>query len=126
MSAYHPDVWVPILIDSRMHGKVYKVLAGWYGGFTGSNSWKLSSGVESLSVEDHGVSGKLYIMPQASGSVYVCHENNERLSMLTSDILSACQQQADESGDEFTIAQVEMSVLFAAFPPAPIASITHE
>lgn len=68
MSVYTPDAWVPVLIETTAHGKIYKVLCSWYGGFSGSNSWKLSSGIKSIDIDEDGY----LVMPQESGSTYVC------------------------------------------------------
>lgn len=101
--AYQPDDWVIVLLDSKEFGKVYKVLAGWYGGYTQGDSWKLSSGIEGLEVGD-----KLYTMPQSSGSTYICHKNNERMSGLMSGVFASFAKQAEET-KTFTISVVKMS-----------------
>lgn len=77
MSDYTPDCWKIVEIDTSEHGKIYKVLGSWYGGFAGSNHWKLSSGIEDVKLDDG-----TYVLPQASGSVYFCHEGCERISGL--------------------------------------------
>lgn len=103
MSTYQPDSWKIVLIESEEHGKVYKVLASWYGGFTTGDSWKLSSGIESITHED-GV----YTMPQYSGSVYVCHKHNEHVSGIMGSVFSSFAKQAEESDGKFTISMISM------------------
>ncbi len=77
MSTYTPDCW-EILRVTRSDGDVIdKVIAGWYGGFAGSNSWKISSGIEA--VIDHG---DHYEMPQSSGSTYMLGKGTRRMSGL--------------------------------------------
>jgi hypothetical protein len=68
MTNYSPDSWVPLLLESDQ-GKIYKILAGWRGGFTQGDSWKLSSGIESISVQQRD-GYRVLTMPQYSGSTY--------------------------------------------------------
>ncbi len=44
MSEYTPDKWVVIEIDYD-GVKTQKILSSWYGGWAGSDSWRLSSGI---------------------------------------------------------------------------------
>ena len=76
---YHPDVWVIVKLSSEEYGEVYKVLAGWYGGYLGGDSWKLNSGIESVTEESEDVIS----FKGFSGSVYLCHKQTERFSGLT-------------------------------------------
>lgn len=115
MSTYHPDAWVPVLIESEKYGKVYKILAGWYGGFAGADSWKLSSGVQSISVEPPTTEGAQSVLtiPQSSGSVYVVGERTH-VSGLMASIFESYALQAKEHGD-FTIKMIEVEELLEAF-----------
>jgi hypothetical protein len=110
MNTYHPDSWKIVVIDSAKHGKVYKVLASWYGGFVQGDSWKLSSGIESVSYENG-----IYTMPQSSGSVYMLHENCEHISGIMGGVFSSFAKQAEESEGAFTITMLEMADLLEAF-----------
>lgn len=83
MSVYNPDRWVVVKIVSPKHGTCYKVLASWYGGYTGSDSWKLSSGNTAVSFD-----GERYTFPQFSNSTYKCHKNSYGMSNYTSSIYS--------------------------------------
>lgn len=104
MSEYHPDSWKIIVIESKEHGKIYKVLASWYGGFARGDSWKISSGIEDVKLAD-----ELYTMPQYSGSVYICHKNNEHISGIMGGVFSSYAKQAAESDGLFTISMVDMA-----------------
>lgn len=92
MSTYTPDCW-EILRVTRNDGDVIdKVIAGWYGGFAGSNSWKISSGIESvIEHDDH------YEMPQSSGSTYLLGKGTRRMSGLMMSIYSSFVTQMVES-----------------------------
>ena len=108
MSTYHPDSWVPVVIESKEHGKVYKILASWYGGYVNPDSWKLSSGIESISTDENG----MMTMPQSSGSVYVVPPRTH-MSLLMDTILSSFKLDGEECG--FTIDVIEVSELLDAF-----------
>ena len=63
-----PDKWVVVKINgSHPH---YRVFASWYGGYLGSDSWRLNSGITSLKEEEN-----YYLFSGSSGSVYKCHKN---------------------------------------------------
>ena len=40
MSVYNPDKWVIVKIDADSEC-IYKVFACWYGGYAGSDSWRI-------------------------------------------------------------------------------------
>ena len=84
MSRYIPDRWVIVKIVSPVHGTCYKILASWYGGFTGSDSWKLSSGNIGATLED-GV----YTFPQFSTSIYKCYKNSYGTSGYTASVYNS-------------------------------------
>lgn len=69
MSTYHPDRWVLVELSTPTE-TVKKVFAGWYGGYLGSDSWKLSSEVVTVTEKDDS-----YEFLNQSGSTYVCHVN---------------------------------------------------
>jgi len=71
MSGNKPDKWVVVkLLDKNNTSPLYKVFGTWYGGYTGSDSWKLNSGIRSI--EDTETS---YIFHGYSGSKYICSKN---------------------------------------------------
>jgi hypothetical protein len=88
-----PDQWIVVEIT---HGgkKIRKVLAGWWGGFLGADSWRLSSGITEIVDQ-----GDCYAIHNESGSVYTCHKNNYGTTGLSVDILSNWQKQALERDD---------------------------
>ena len=104
MSTYTPDSWVIVELDTKQHGKIYKVLAGWYGGYLAGDEWKLSSGIESMHLEDD-----VYVMPQSSGSVYRIAKGNEHMSGIMGSVFSNFEKLAEEN--DFTIRRIEVSEL---------------
>lgn len=97
MNTYTPDVWVVLEIDSpqlEMPMPIHKVFAGWYGGFAGSNSWKLNSGITAVRRD-----GDWFEFDGYSGSTYRCHANNYHMSGLMHGVYANWLKQADERGD---------------------------
>jgi hypothetical protein len=68
MSEYHPDRWVVVKITSP-DAKLYKVFACWSGGYAGSDSWQMNSGITRAQLINDRWEFIGY-----SGSVYSCHE----------------------------------------------------
>jgi hypothetical protein len=90
MSDYRPDKWVMVRIGE---GNLYKIFACWYGGYLGSDSWKLNSGVTSVSKE-----GYVYSFEGSSGSVYECHENTYGTNMYGGGVLDGMIKRAADNG----------------------------
>lgn len=89
MSNYTPDRWV-VLEFVTPHETIRKVFAGWYGGFTGSDSWKLNSGIENT----HMVDG-VYAFEGYSGSTYYCHPHGYGMSGYQTNILTGWIEDAE-------------------------------
>ena len=103
MSAYSPDVWIIVEMNSTKHGRIRKILGGWYGGYLGSDSWRLSSGITRIVEHD-----KNYEIHNESGSVYTCWKSIERTSMLTEGMF---QGWAKESNEDMSIRRVPIEEL---------------
>jgi hypothetical protein len=67
MSEYAPDRWVVVKIVTPKE-RLYKVFACWSGGYAGSDSWQMNSGITQANLVDNRWEFKGY-----SGSVYSCH-----------------------------------------------------
>ena len=98
---YSPDRWVIVEINSEKYGKIRKILAGWYSGFAGSDSWKLSSGI--CTFEDKG---DFYDSLQESGSSYRLYKASEGFTGLTGGLFKHWRLQVQEQG--CTIQQVDV------------------
>lgn len=68
MSEYLPDRWV-VLEFTKGDATIRKLFGGWYGGYTGSDSWKLNSGITNIRID-----GDKYEFDGYSGSTYICHK----------------------------------------------------
>ena len=88
---YTPDRWV-IIKTSDAAGEYYKVLGSWYGGFGGSDSWKLNSGITNATLVDN-----VYEFAGSSGSVYKCYENGYGTSGYGQNVLTHLIEDAKES-----------------------------
>jgi len=93
MSEYIPDKWLVVKITGNDYPVIYKVFGCWYGGFAGSDSWKLNSGITKATVE-----GFVYSFEGASGSVYLCHKDTYGTNMYGNGVLGNMIAQAAERG----------------------------
>ena len=69
--------------------KTQRILSSWYGGWAGSDSWRLSSGITGVEeLEDS------YIIENDSGSVYTCLKNRYGMSSYAMGVLENFKKQA--------------------------------
>jgi hypothetical protein len=95
MSNYTPDVWVVLEFDApELEVPTRKVFGGWYGGYIGSDSWRLNSGITQVRRN-----GDWFEFDGYSGSTYRCHNNNYHMSGLMHSVLDNWLKQADQRGD---------------------------
>lgn len=74
MNEHFPDNWVVIKINGN--DPHYRVLAGWSGGYTTGDSWRMNSGV--VEVQENK---DCYYFIGSSGSVYCCSKQSYGLRM---------------------------------------------
>jgi hypothetical protein len=87
-----PNLWVIVEMDSE-HGKIRKVLGSWYGGYGGSDSWRLSSGI--TKIIEHDV---YYEVHNHSGSVYTCYKGSEGMSGYTTSVYKDLKEKIESQG----------------------------
>ena len=82
---YFPHKWVVIDYGKEVGfaPQRYAILAGWYGGFAGSDSWKRSSPVVEWDFKEYGLD-----VSTESGSKYVLHKDIIGVTMLTQSLIS--------------------------------------
>ena len=82
---YFPHKWVVIDYGEEVGfaPQRYAILAGWYGGFAGSDSWKRSSPVVGWDFKEDGLEATT-----ESGSKYILHEKAIGVTMLTQSLIS--------------------------------------
>lgn len=66
---YTPDKWVLVRITNNSE-VTYIVFAGWYGGYTSGDSWKMNSGIVKSEFD-----GEYYTFYGESSSIYKCHKD---------------------------------------------------
>jgi hypothetical protein len=101
---YTPDKWVVIKINGT--NPHYRVFACWYGGYTGSDSWRMNSGIKSVTEEGH-----YYLFEGSSGSVYQCHKNSYGMSGYGSGVLSNIMAKQPELSIEILKEDVKIDEL---------------
>lgn len=69
------------------------MFACWYGGYAGSDSWKLNSGVVSVTQE-----GNVYSFKGSSGSVYECHADSYGTNFYGGSVLGNMFEDAAKNG----------------------------
>lgn len=92
-----PDCWVVVkLFSEKMSGEiVYKILAGWSGGYLGSDSYRLNSGIVKIEDgDDH------WLVHGHSGSVYQCGKTLERTSGYTHSVFKNIESRVHEIDPE--------------------------
>jgi len=94
MSEYTPDRWSIVEMKSPKE-TVYKILASWYGGYAGSDSWQLSSGIVSVTETDDA-----YDFLNYSGSIYRCYKKIYGMSGYTASVYLGFEKL---NGDEGSI-----------------------
>lgn len=89
---YAPDKWqvVKITHGSDSH---YRVFACWYGGWAGSDSWKLNSGITKITQDEN-----FYHFEGSSGSVYTCHKESYGASSYGMGVLNNMIEKSAENG----------------------------
>lgn len=106
MTEYLPDRWAMLKITKGTEC-IYKVLASWYGGFLGGDSWKLNSGVTAVTVDENH-----YLFTGSSGSVYRCHQNNYGMSGYTTGILNSWIRKLSDNNSDTQIELLNPDVDF--------------
>lgn len=88
---YTPDRWVVLSVtDGEKTNN--RVFAGWYGGYLGSDSWKLNSG----NVKEEELDNR-WEFTGRSGSKYVCYKARYGMTGYMSSIFSAWLAKLEKS-----------------------------
>lgn len=93
MSEYNPDKWMIVKITNDKNESHYRVFACWYGGYAGSDSWKLNSGiVKATENSDY------YFFEGSSGSTYICRKGTYGASSYGFGVLSRLIEEGVKDG----------------------------
>ena len=85
MSNYWPDNWV--VIKLKGDDPHYRVLAGWSGGYTIGDSWRMNSGITKVTEDDSS-----YHFSGSSGSTYSCGKQAYGLRMNNAYVWNQLQE----------------------------------
>lgn len=97
MSEYTPDGWQCVIINNEL----IKVFGCWYGGYGGSDVWRLNSGTERFE-ED----ASAFYAHGSSGSVYTLHKGLEgKLSSYGKRVLAQLKANVPE---EYTMEDISV------------------
>jgi hypothetical protein len=77
-----PDKWVVIKIGND-ESTLYKVFASWYGGYLGSDSWKVNSGIVKVEEDEKYIRFYGY-----SGSCYQCVKGTYGMNIYSQGVLN--------------------------------------
>lgn len=92
VSKYHPDNWVVIkIMGDDPH---YRVLAGWSGGYTTGDSWRMNSGITRVEQTEY-----LYRFYGSSGSCYECSKNSYCLRMNNAHVWAHLQDRYSDRAE---------------------------
>jgi hypothetical protein len=69
MIPYTPDNWVVLFFNTKTPH--YKVLAGWSGGYTTGDSWRMNSGITNITESQNH-----FYIKGSTGSIYECHKQS--------------------------------------------------
>jgi len=97
MSDYTPDRWTVIRIQAPAE-VLYKVFASWSGGYAGSDSWKLNSGIVRATWTD-----PYWEFDGSSGSVYRCHKDSYGTNGYGGSVLSNLIDNAEKQGIQIDV-----------------------
>jgi len=78
---YKPDNWVIAKIEDNDQ-TVYKLVAGWSGGYLDGDTWRVNSGITEVTEDD-----SYFYFGGSSGSVYKCFKNAYTVRMNISGIV---------------------------------------
>lgn len=99
--AITPDRWVIVeQIDDKNNLSI-RVLSSWYGGYLGSDVWKLSSKILNSSEKD-----KFYTFHTETGSVYNCYKNSYGMSSYTAGVIKNLAEQAKNVNTLLTVIDI--------------------
>jgi hypothetical protein len=98
---YSPDRWIIVKVTTPTQS-IYKVLSGWWGGYLGSDRWRLNSGIESSSFKD-GV----FYFHSLTGSVYTCRQERYGMTGLMMSVYSSMCDTIVEQGEDMILELID-------------------
>jgi hypothetical protein len=107
MSEYTPDKWLIVKItNTNSNESHYRVFACWYGGWAGSDSWKMNSGITKVTETE-----EYYFFEGSSGSTYNCHKDCYGTNGYGSNVLSGMIKKGAETGTLIAVLEEDVNVM---------------
>ena len=107
MSEYTPDKWLIVKIsNTNSNESHYRVFACWYGGWAGSDSWKMNSGITKVAETD-----EYYFFEGSSGSTYNCRKDCYGTNGYGSNVLSGLIKKGAETGTLIAVLEEDVNVM---------------
>ena len=110
MSDNEPDKWIVVRITRKDCPVIHKVFASWYGGYLGSDSWKLNSGIVRAYNE-----GNFFVFDGNSGSTYICHKGTYGSNAYGYSVLETMIERAKQNGVSIEILPEDTDFLHLDF-----------
>lgn len=110
MSDNEPDKWVVVRITGKDCSVIHKIFASWYGGYLGSDSWKLNSGITRVYNE-----GNRFVFDGRSGSTYICHKGTYGSNAYGYGVLETMIERAKQNGISIEILPEDTDFLHLDF-----------
>jgi len=99
MSEYYPDSWVVLKLKADKDADpIYKVLAGWSGGYLDGDSWRMNSGISSVTISSVTENDDYLEFWGYSGSCYVCRKGAYRLTMANAGVYNKLKKHEQFEG----------------------------
>ena len=98
---YYPDRWEIVEITHKDQAPFRKVLAGWFGGYAGSDSWRFSSPIQ----HEEEIDGVL-VCTTASGNKYYCPKATRGFSSLTGGVFNTLKERGLDADIKVEIVKV--------------------
>jgi hypothetical protein len=93
---YNPDRWLVVKLTDTVNSiSHYRVFATWRGGYLNGDSWRMNSGIASVTFEDD-----YYNFVGSSGSIYCCHKGYYGSTIYGESVLQSISKSSD---GKFTI-----------------------
>lgn len=87
---YTPNRWTILEIADKEGNVTYRVFGGWSGGYLDGDSWRLSSPIELIEIDDDDI----IHFSNSSGSIYDCHKTSEGFTGYMTQVLPGLQAQS--------------------------------
>jgi hypothetical protein len=113
-----PDVWVILRLRAPHKPPLYKVLAGWHGGYLEQSSWRLNSGI--TKADD---AGSCLLFHGYSGSTYTCSKSAYGTTALSFSIYQQFAMQVALSGIDLEILDQQAALSLSWLPTS--AEVQH-